>query len=127
MTGRTNDAWQFSARILSWIDGDTVDLDVDVGFRFHTFERFRILGINCPETHSANSLEKDAGLAALSFARTVAPIGASVKLRTHKNPDKYGRWLAEIQLPDGSDFASLMINSGHARPYDGGTREPWVA
>jgi len=41
--------------------------------------------------------------------------------------DKYGRWLVEIELPDGSDYAQIMVQEGYARLYDGGTKstEPW--
>jgi endonuclease YncB( thermonuclease family) len=48
-----------------------------------------------------------------------------VKVETFKDiKEKYGRYLAKITLPDNTDYASVMIAAGHAKPYFGGTREP---
>jgi endonuclease YncB( thermonuclease family) len=48
-----------------------------------------------------------------------------VTLQTFKDSkEKYGRYLAKITLPDGSDFASAMVAAGHAVPYFGGTKTP---
>lgn len=113
--------FEYQATVLRVHDGDTVVLDVDLGFRSHIVEMpIRILGINAPE------LSTTAGKAALAFAQGLAPAGVAVTLRSEKDrADKFGgRWLGHIELPNGRDFAENMINAGHAKPWDGKGAKP---
>lgn len=107
----------YRARIVEWHDGDTAYLDIDLGFDHliagkdwdgHPRLACRIYGINAPELATA------AGKTALAYARSVAPEGTVVQLISH-GWDKYGgRFDGTIQLPDGSDFANVMLTAGQA-------------
>lgn len=103
-----------------WHDGDTCLVDLDLGFAFylnaldwdgHRRISCRIFGINAPE------LKDPGGNEAADFARSLAPAGTRVTVISH-DWDKYGgRFDGQITLPDGRDFASVMIASGHAVAY----------
>ena len=115
----------YHCKIERWIDGDTVDLVIDIGLRGLTMnERARVAHINCPETSSKDVAEKIAGEAARKFAFDLAPPGTLITVVTRNGGDydKYGRWLTEITLPDGRDFSKEIMKAGHAIPYEGGKR-----
>lgn len=95
--------------VLSWHDGDTCRVDVDLGFGIHaTAFNLRVYGINAPE------LNTDAGKLARDFAAVLCPPGSRVLIMS-RGWDKYGgRFDGEITLPDGQDFARQMVAGGHA-------------
>lgn len=101
--------FQFPAMIDAWHDGDTctVQRGMQPGIVL-LGETVRIEGINAPEL-----ADKPAGQAALAYAKKLAPIGTKITL-VSKRKDKYGRLLARITLPDGSDFSKRMFDAGHA-------------
>lgn len=109
------------AVIHEWIDGDTVEVLIHPWRNICVTERVRVFGINCPEVHSKDAREKAAGEAARQFAYSLARPFVVVKI-TERGQDKYGRFLASIQLADGKDFAAEMIAANHAIGYDGGKR-----
>lgn len=111
--------YTYQATIILWVDGDTVDVDIDLGFGIRRMDRVRLFGANCPE---ATGTTRDAGLAAKLFASELAPTGTLVALRSSKPKDKYGRYLATIVLDDGRSVADEIIKAGHGVPYDGGKR-----
>lgn len=98
-------------------DGDTIHVDLDLGFGISfngaswdgkPLLSCRVYGINAPE------LSTDAGKAARDFAQTLLTEGLRVSVLSH-GWDKYGgRFDGSITLPDGRDFGTVMINSGHA-------------
>ena len=111
--------YEYRAEVLRWVDGDTVDLLVDLGFTILVSTRFRLLGIDTPETNRRAS--REAGLAATAFAESLAPVGSVVLVRSTKT-GKYGRWLATV-YPMGGDGDPLvsvndaLVEAGHARVY----------
>ena len=115
----------YSAKILKWIDGDTVDLEVDLGFKIAVKDRFRLYGIDTPElrpkkadfaTEEDRREEIRKADAALAFCEDKAPVGSKVLVRTHKDEKgKYGRWLADINLPNGKILNELLVNEGLAK------------
>lgn len=120
-----NSLYLYDCRVLRWVDGDTVDLSVDLGFGISINERVRVYGINAHEIHSKDSAEKNKGQIAAANAKVLAPVGTLVWATTHKankEEEKFGRWLADIKLADGRDFAKAMIAAGDAVPYFGGPR-----
>jgi len=86
------DMYEYRARVVRWVDGDTVDLEVDLGFRMSTSTRFRLQGIDTPEVRGP---EKEEGKKAAGFCQALLPKGASCIVVTTK-AGKYGRWLARI-------------------------------
>lgn len=110
--------YHYKAKLLRVIDGDTVKLDVDLGFRMHFIHLFRLSGINAPE----NDKPSTAFLANLLATETAwANAGADHTVTTTK-ADKYGRWLVTIPLLNGETANDRMIVAGHAAAYEGGKR-----
>lgn len=112
--------YTYKATITKVVDGDTVDAIVDLGFTVSVNIRFRLYGIDTMETNSRDPEKKALGLEAKRRAIDLL-LGANVKLKSHKT-DKYGRWLAEIYLPDDTNFNQLLITERLAVPYFGGTK-----
>ncbi len=118
--------YEYQARVVEVIDGDTVKADIDLGFSITRRDSLRLLGINAPELHAA---DKAPGLAAKAYLQKLVE-GATVTVRTHKDDtEKYGRLLAEIFLPQQKGGAgappsvnSMMVAGGFAVLYDGGKR-----
>ena len=96
--------YEYKCRILRVIDGDTVDVDIDLGFGIWRHrERVRLFGIDTPESRTRDLVEKKFGLAAKKFVRDNLPIGSIQTLVTMK--DKKGksrRILATFKLEDGA-------------------------
>lgn len=100
----------YNATMRRAVDGDTLDLDIDLGFHIHANIRVRLLGIDTPEIyHPRNAEEKIHGYEARNYVARVLPVGAKVTVTTSKT-GKYGRWLARItyNAPDeGTDIMRL--------------------
>lgn len=101
--------YKYKAKLIRIIDGDTIEAELDLGFRISRRDIFRLEGINAPE-HDPVSTE------ALSALIT----GKDIIIESHK-AEKYGRWLATIWLPgaDGGMQSAnqLMVQKGMAVPY----------
>ena len=87
--------YQYRATVVRWVDGDTVELTVDLGFRVNMTETFRLYDpngyIDTPERGEPNYNE------AKSFSESMYPPGRQFVVNTYKK-DKYGRWL--VHIPD---------------------------
>lgn len=106
--------YQYNATLVRVIDGDTVVLDVDLGFHTTRRETFRLHGINAPEMHTSEG--KAAKAAAEQWLLTQGP----VYIETFKDAqEKYGRFLARVILRDnsGRSLNQWMIDAKHAVPY----------
>lgn len=110
----------YPATINRWVDGDTVELVVDIGFYLTTRQHFRLRGYNSPEVVG---VERAEGLASLVWARRLAPEGSPVTVLSTKG-DKYGRWLADLILDDGRSLVALLIDAGAGKPWDGSGPKP---
>ena len=106
----------FHVEVIRVIDGDTVELNIDMGNSTFWRDKFRLIGINAPETHSTDKVAADPATAFLADA--VKEQGLSVHT---KGKDKYGRWLCILFTIKGN-VNVRMIEAGHAVPYDGGKR-----
>lgn len=115
-SGPTEPAYLYKATVVHVVDGDTIDVDIDLGF--YTWikkQRIRLVMINAPEPKLDT---KSAGDAATKYL-TDRIEGQQVILRSIKATDggerkgKYGRWLGTVYL-DGVDINAEMVSSGHA-------------
>lgn len=104
----------YRAVVRHHVDGDTFDALIDFGFNSFGYHPVRLLGVDCPETNRVAT--RDAGLAALAFVLDTMPVGARVRLHTRKDPDSFGRFLARVELADGTDLAALILAAGHGTP-----------
>ncbi|HET9658269.1 MAG TPA: thermonuclease family protein [Kineosporiaceae bacterium] len=106
--------FEYTATLAGVVDGDTVDLTIDLGFRLSFRDRFRLAGCNAPEKRTPE------GKAAALFVRDWFADRHLLQVRTLKDSrEKYGRWLATIIGPDGADLVTDLIAAGHAVPWDG--------
>ena len=107
-----------NVRLIRVIDGDTVELEIDLGNRIWWRDSFRLAGINCPEMSGDTKI---AGDAAKIYLEKLLQDGIRL-VRTDK-PDKFGRWLVTIYNASVNEsINSRMVLRGHAVPYDGGSR-----
>jgi len=121
--------YRYKALVHAWVDGDTVDLLVDLGFRTKIADRFRLLGIDTPELrpHKADFSSEEArqghiklAEAARDYALKLAPVGSYVIVETEKNEKqgKFGRFLGTIYVATHKESVNdLLLQKGHAKPY----------
>jgi endonuclease YncB( thermonuclease family) len=118
--------YKFMARIDRWVDGDTAKMTVFLGSRFDPIDigfglrhiiadeyvgTFRLSGINAPEARSPE------GPAATEMAKAIAPEGTTLEMMTSKDPDSFGRYIAELWTNDHTSVNQTMLASGHAVIY----------
>ena len=109
----THQPYCYKARCVYVYDGDSVTLDVNLGFDITMRKKIRLLGINTPEIRGD---ERDAGLVARDRMRELID-DKDVIIVTHKDRGgKYGRLLATIYL-DGVNINQLLIDEGLAEVY----------
>lgn len=118
--------FEYKAKVLRWIDGDTVDLDVDLGFRVHLEQRARLAGLNTPEIHAKDDAERAKAIAATMLCNRLAFPGSFVTIKSSKPTadDKYGRWLVNIVIGDGTNLNQELLSKGLAKPWDGKGPKP---
>lgn len=102
--------WEYRAKIAKIVDGDTVDLDVDLGFHVTHRIRARLARIDTPEMNT------EEGKAVKELLLQHAPVGSDVMVETGKG-DRYGRWIAEVVLASGLNVSDWLLAAGYAKPY----------
>ncbi len=119
--------WTYRAKVVRVIDGDTVDVDIDLGFGiWQKNERVRIMGIDTPESRTRNKIEKKFGLAAKAKLQSL--LGKDTVLKTTINKKgvdmkgKFGRVLGDFLIDDKS-VATILCETGHAVEYHGGNKD----
>jgi endonuclease YncB( thermonuclease family) len=116
--------WTWPAFGVNVVDGDTVDLLVDRGFRETRLERVRLYGVDTPERGQPGYKEATNGLYRMLFdlnTNTGLPLVATT-IKPNDPHDKYGRWLAKIATPTILNVADELIARGLGVPYFGGTK-----
>jgi micrococcal nuclease len=114
--------YEYRATVLKVVDGDTIDLDIDLGLRTHVNERIRLDGINTPESNSKVAEERTAAAAATEFLRSLLT-DPKVLVKTKKDAqEKFGRYLGVVTNSAGVNVNEALVAAGHAKPYSGGAR-----
>ena len=104
----------YNAEIIKIIDADTFDAVVDVGFSIKITTRFRIRDYDAPETwRPRNTSEAEHGYKATKFAKDLLE-SKSMKIRSYKI-GIYGRYTADLILPDGRDYATVMKENNFSK------------
>lgn len=109
----------YNALVLNVVDGDTIDVSIDLGFSVYVHERLRLFGIDTPELTSEDVLLRENAKKAKSRVYELIN-GRQVKIQTFKT-DKYGRYLAKVYLNEIC-INDLLITENLAKPYYGGAR-----
>ena len=127
--------YEYKAKILRVVDGDTVDVDIDLGFGvWLRNERVRIMGIDTPESRTRDKQEKKFGLLAKERLKELLPKGKDSVLRTQIDKDgedakgKFGRILGNFVYGHGHNgrftmVTDILIKEGHAVAYHGQNKE----
>lgn len=102
--------YHYEATVTRIVDGDTIDVDIDMGFGCTIHHRLRLARINAPEVRG---VERQEGLAAKEWIETFLPIGSVVMIRTYKD-DSFGRYIAEIWVSEWQNLSDMIVNEGHA-------------
>jgi len=123
--------YEYKVKVLKVVDGDTVDVDIDLGFKvWLRNERVRLHGIDTPESRTRDLEEKKYGLAAKNFLKTALKNG-TVVMKVHDR-GKFGRILGELFVKDNEGHPVFenqisinehMIINKHAVAYYGQSKE----
>lgn len=103
--------WHANAEVLRVVDGDTFRARLDLGWRVFIESDIRLACLNAAELHTR------AGNAAGANLKTILPAGLRVLIISTRI-DKYGRAVAFVQMPDGSDLGAALVASGFAAGAD---------
>ena len=119
---------EYDVRVVKVVDGDTVDVDIDLGFGVCLKdERVRIMGIDTPESRTSDDVEKLFGLAAKNRLYSLLEKDAKLITTEDKNGEdmkgKFGRILGDFRAADGRLVTQIMIEEGHCVPYFGGSKD----
>lgn len=112
--------YTYKAKIKRVIDGDSIVIDIDLGFdTWIKDQSVRLHGIDTPEVRTKDPLEKAHGKLAKAFVEQVLPEGTEVAITTVKDGDKFGRVLGIVRTSGGIDVAQELLEERLAVPYDG--------
>jgi micrococcal nuclease len=112
-------------QVLRVVDGDTIDVDIDLGFDISYTQRVRLAGIDTPESRTKDLAEKKLGLESKKYLTDLLKSATQIVIRTEKpdSTEKYGRILGWLFL-DGSNESvnTALIAGGYAWDYMGETK-----
>jgi len=115
--------YEYKCKINEVVDGDTVNIDLDLGFNVVlTNLIIRLNGIDAPESRTTNLEEKARGLLSKKKLSEKLPVNSSQRLQTiqlDNNDDKFGRILAVFLSEDGKSVNQWMIDNNYAVSYQG--------
>ena len=117
--------YKYNVKIKKVVDGDTVDVDIDLGFGVWLHkERVRIMGIDTPESRTRDKVEKLFGLASKEKLKELLPLSSMQVLvvEEYDAKGKFGRILGDFEIED-KRVTDILIEEGHAVAYFGGSKE----
>ena len=123
--------YEYRVKIVKVVDGDTVDVDIDLGFGVMlNDERVRIMGIDTPESRTRDKVEKVFGKAAKKALQDILGKTSILKTQINKNGEdmkgKFGRILGDFIIDRNGESISVvqaLVEDGHAVEYFGGSKD----
>ena len=116
--------FEYRVYIQRVVDGDTVDVDIDLGFGvILKKERVRIMGIDTPESRTRDKVEKKFGLASKARLKEILGKEAVLVCKEYDAKGKFGRVLGDFTTKDGRMATDVLVEEGHAVAYFGGSKE----
>ena len=120
--------YEYRVKIRRVVDGDTVDVDIDLGFNvWLRNERVRIMGIDTPESRTRDLVEKLFGKAAAARLKELLGETGILKTQVSKNGEdmkgKFGRILGDFIVEDDRMVTDILLEEGHCVAYFGGSKE----
>ena len=121
--------YEYSTIIERVVDGDTVDVWIDLGFDVRIHERVRLAGIDTPESRTRNAREKIYGKIATARVMELLPVGEKFKAsaKSYDSTGKYGRAMLDFELKDGQMLCQLLVDEHLAVPYHGQNKKDILA
>tara|TARA_B100000424_G_scaffold219712_1_gene178294 strand:- start:2628 stop:3071 length:444 start_codon:yes stop_codon:yes gene_type:complete len=124
---KLGDPTDFSYRIskvTKVVDGDTIDVIIDMGFDIMYKSRVRLFGIDTPESRTRNLDEKKRGLLAKKYLQEALKAGKTLSIKTYKDNEtgKFGRILGDVFI-DGKSVNAQMVKDFMAVPYTGQSKQ----
>jgi len=117
----------YRCKINKVVDGDTVEIDLDLGFNIVlSNQKVRMSGIDTPESRTANEEEKKRGMISKKKLAEKLPVGSWQRIQTMKadsNNDKFGRILGVFIMEDGLSLNQWLIDNNYAVLYQGENKE----
>ncbi len=108
--------YEYNAKLTKIVDGDTIDVEIDLGFSIWHKARVRMVGINAPETRTRDLEEKKLGLKAKARLKELLPKEIILKTQLDKK-GKFGRVLGEIFV-NKTNINKQLLKEGVVRKYD---------
>lgn len=119
--------YTYSCKINKILDGDTIEIDIDLGFYIVlSNQTIRLAGLDTPESRTKNLEEKTRGLLSKKKVSEKLPVGSKQKIQIVKqndNNDKFGRILGIFILEDNTNLNQWMIDNNYAVSYNGENKE----
>lgn len=112
-------------KVYKVVDGDTIDVDIDLGFNISFFQRVRLAGIDTPESRTKDVHEKKLGLEVKEKLSDLLKSANKIVIRTEKpdSTEKYGRILGWLFIDDNKlSVNEILIKEGYAWDYMGETK-----
>jgi micrococcal nuclease len=112
-------------KLINVVDGDTIDVEIDLGFDISITKRVRLAGIDTPESRTSDKYEKSLGLESKAHLKQKLANAQTIVIRTEKpdSSEKYGRVLGWLFVDnEETSFNETMIATGYAWSYLGDTK-----
>jgi micrococcal nuclease len=112
-------------KLIAVIDGDTIDVEIDLGFDISITKRVRLAGIDTPESRTSDKFEKTLGLESKALLKQRLAAAETILIKTEKpdSSEKYGRVLGWLYIDnEPTSFNETMIATGYAWSYLGDTK-----
>jgi len=119
-----NSLYNYKAKFIRAVDGDTVELEVDLGFKIYNRSHFRLIRIDTAEMNSSNTEERALARVAKNYVQETLSIVEEIYINTFKS-DKYGRYLADLTYVfEGKNInlSDELLEKGLAVEYNGGIK-----
>ena len=113
-------------QVLKVVDGDTIDVVIDLGFDISFTSRVRLAGIDTPESRTTDAREKILGVEVKEYLKKALDGATDIVIRTEKadSSEKYGRILGWLFVNKQTGSLNMeLVNKGYAWSYDGGTKK----
>lgn len=113
-------------QVLKVVDGDTIDVVIDLGFDISFTSRVRLAGIDTPESRTTDAREKILGVEVKEYLKKALEGATDIVIRTEKadSSEKYGRILGWLFVNKETGSLNMeLVNKGYAWSYDGGTKK----
>lgn len=122
--------YTYKAIVTRVVDGDTVDVDIDLGFGiWYRNTRIRLMGVDTPEYRTRDLTEKKFGILAKEVVEGYCPVGAEILVQTELDgTGKFGRVLGTLIVSDGTvNLNQYLIDNHYAVAYEGQSRDDIAA